>query len=181
MPDNDDAKPPPKIDTTRRFSRRNLLRRLGGQKEDRPGASALGFDTLARQADRLVREQQYEQALLLYRRMIEREPSHREAWRYKGWCLLKLGRPVEAREALEKLLNSNPDDGHALLYTGISHALENNIEAALEVWRRYRDYSRVLIVREINLILFEADQEEPLEGEALARRIEDAIRRQELA
>ena len=179
MPDNDDKKNPPQVDTRRRLSRRNLLRRLGGQREDRPGAAAMGFDNLGREADRLIREQQYEQALAVYERMTERDPRHREAWRYKGWCLIKLDRPVEARDALQTLLKSHPDDGFALLYTGMTHAMEGDVELALDIWRQYRDYAKVLIMREINLMLYEADQDEPLEGKDLTRRIEDAIRRQE--
>ena len=178
MPDNDDKKNPPQVDTRRRLSRRNLLRRLGGQREDRPGAAAMGFDNLGREADRLIREQQYEQALAVYERMTERDPRHREAWRYKGWCLINLDRPAEARNALQILLKSHSDDGHALLYTGMTHAMEGDVELALDVWRQYRDYAKVLIMREINLMLDEADQDKPLEGTDLTRRIEDAIRRQ---
>ena len=175
---DDDKKNPPQVDTKRRLSRRSLLRRLGGQREDRPGAAAMGFDNLGREADRLIREQQYEQALAVYERMTEREPGHREAWRYKGWCLIKLDRPVEARDALQTLLKSHSDDGHALLYTGMTHAMEGNVEQALDVWRQYQDYAKVLIMREINVMLYEAEQDQPLDGKDLTRRIEDAIQQQ---
>ena len=139
----------------------------------------MGFDNLGREADRLIREQQYEQALAVYERMTARDPGQREAWRYKGWCLIKLERPAEARDALHTLLKSHPDDGPALLYAGMTHAMEGDVELALDVWGRYRDYTKVLIMREINLMRYEADQDEPLEGSDMARRIEDAIRRQE--
>ncbi|MCA1780044.1 MAG: tetratricopeptide repeat protein [Xanthomonadaceae bacterium] len=179
MSDNDDKKNPPQVDTKRRLSRRNLLRRLGGQHEDRPGKAAMGIDNLGREADSMIREQQYEKALAVYERMTERDPRHREAWRYRGWCLIKLNRPAEARDALQTLLKSHPDDGHALLYTGMTHAMQDDVELALDVWRRYRDYTKVLIMREINLMLYEADQDESLQGKDLIRWIEDAIRRQE--
>lgn len=179
MAGTNDKKNPPRLDATRRLSRRNLLRRLGGQREDRPGASAMGFDRLGREADRMIRTERYERALALYERMTERDPGQREAWRYKGWCLIKLGRQAEARNALRPLLEAHPDDGPALLYTGIAHALQGEIELALEVWGRYRDYTKVLIMREINLMRYEADQDEPLEGRSMARRIERAIRRQQ--
>lgn len=181
MADHDDKKPLPKHDTKRRLSRRNLLRRLGGQREDRPGAASLGFDALARDADQAIREQRYEQALALYERMVEREPAHREAWRYRGWCLLKLERFAEAQSVLNSLLQAHPGDGHGLLYLGLSHAMANKIDQALVAWAEYHDYSKVLILREINLIRFEAEDGESLNGPALARRIEDAIRRQEQA
>lgn len=139
----------------------------------------MAFDMLGREADRLIREQQYEPALAVYERMIEREPRHREAWRYKAWCLIKLNRPAEARDALQTVLKSDPDDGPALLYTGLAYAIEDEVERALEVLRRYRDYTKVLIMREINLMLYEVEQDEPLQGKDLVRRIENAIQRQD--
>ncbi len=179
MAGEDGDRGPSPADTKRRLSRRDLLRRLVGETGQRPGASVSGFDTLTRRADQLARDQQYDAASELYQRIIDREPIHPEAWRCKGWCLMRLGRHAEAREAWRTLLRSGPGDGHAVLYTGMSHALEGDIESALEVWRTYRDYNTVLIMREINLILHAASEGEPLEGESLACRIEDAIRRQE--
>lgn len=178
MADRGDSGP---IDPKHRFSRRNLLRRLAGQTEDRPGASSLGFDAGEREADRLVRDGRYADALVCFDRMIEREPAHREALRNRGWCLWMLDRQQEARETWRLLLDAYPEDHVARLYTGLSYAREDRVQEAMDAWREYRDYRKVKIMRQINLALFEEAEGEALDGPKLADRIEKAIDEQDQA
>jgi tetratricopeptide (TPR) repeat protein len=178
MADERDGGP---IDPKRRFSRRNLLRRLTGQGEDRPGASGLGFDQRERQAGKLLGQKRFEEALALYERMLEREPAHREALRYRGWCLRKLGRLSDARASWHELLQHYPDDHGAHLYTGLAYAEEGRVSEALAAWREYRDYRKVMILRQINLALFEQAEGETLDGPELVRRIEKAMDEQAIA
>ena len=166
------------IARSRRFSRRNLLRWLTGQKEDRPGVSGLGFDSNERKADQLVREQRYDEALAHYERVIEREPGHREALRYAGWCLWKLARHDEARSRWRQLLEAYPDDQAARLYIGLSYASQQRMDEAVIEWREYRDYSKVLIMRQVNLVLFDHAEGEVLDADAIVRRVENAIEEQ---
>jgi tetratricopeptide (TPR) repeat protein len=163
------------MDRKRRFSRRNLLRRLAGQGEDGPGAGGLGFDSRERQAGKLLAEERFDEALALYERVLEREPAHREALRDRGWCLWKLGQPSAARDSWRSLLTHYPGDHLAHLYTGLSYADEDRVAEALSAWKEFRDYRKVMILRQINLALFEQAEGEALDGRELVRRIEKAM------
>lgn len=166
------------IARSRRFSRRNLLRRLTGRTEDRPGASGLGFDADERQADRLVREGRYAEALVRYQRVVEREPRHREALRYAGWCLWKLQRHGEARSRWRTLLGVYPHDQTARLYIGLSYASQQRMDEAVAEWCEYRDYGKVHVMRQVNLVLFDHAEGESLDAASVVRRIENAIEAQ---
>ena len=69
---------------------------------------------------------------LLYRRMAEQVPEHRDDFLYLGQALLELGDAAPAREALEHFLSGCP--GH---YDGLVHL--GRTEAALGNWTAARD------------------------------------------
>ena len=158
-------------------SRRNFLRGFFGQNvsSDQPVAAGTGIDGLARAADRSVGEDDFERGLELFTQLVASEPEHLEALRGKSWCELRLGRFEEARMTLDELAQIDPGSHFPCLYRGLSHALEGNLELALDAWREYKNYQQILIAREINLVLLASDSEQLLEASEVAERVKNAI------
>ena len=162
-------------------SRRNFLRRICCQSvnSEQPVGAGTGIDTLARAADRLVGEDDFERALKLYTQLVASEPEHLEALRGKSWCELKLDRFEAARMTLGELVQIDPGSYFPCLYRGLSYAREGNLELALQSWREYKNYQQILIAREINLVLLASDNKQPLLAREVAERVESAIERQD--
>ena len=159
-----------------RLSRRALFGMVSGRKRGREAAGGVsGLDPLAVRADRLFSQGQYLEAEALYAELIEREPGHQAALHRRGLCLMRLDRHSAARAAWDQLLTLNPDDPAALLHQGLSYAIEGSVDEAVTVWRRYRNYHRIELQRELNLILALADDGRLPAAEELVERVEAAL------
>ena len=79
---------------------------------------------------------------------------------------------------LEQLLDRQPEDATALLYVGLSHAHDGAADKAVTVWRQVEDYQRIIVQREINLILFLADSQQLPSAEVLVEQLVRAIAEQ---
>ncbi|WP_045215068.1 tetratricopeptide repeat protein [Desulfonatronovibrio magnus] len=159
-----------------KFSRRDLfrgfMRHVRGQDMEEESS---GFDPDIVQADRLLREKDYELAAQSYEACLLKEPLHQEALRKLGFCRLRLGDSHEARKVWERLLTIKPGDDYAVLYTGLSHAIDGDIQAAAAAWRKYFNIKTPHIQREINLTLALVERGDDLEPQEVVRSIEQAI------
>ena len=164
-----------------KLSRRELFGRMAGRSrsEARAEQSPDAHPATLR-ADELLRQGDYEKASELYARLLMREPDFLQGYRRLGWCYLKLEQTVEARRVLEDLLERQGDDATALLYIGLAHAKDGAADKAVTVWREVHDYNRIVIQREINFILFQADNGETHRAEDLVERVEKVIAEQNL-
>lgn len=161
------------------LSRRELFGRLvGRQRSESMAERAPDHHPASLRADELLRAGDFQRAGELYARLVLQAPEFNEAYRRLGWCHLKLGRMGPARQTLEQLLEREPADATALLYVGLSHALEGSAEHALTVWRDVHDYNRIVVQRELNLILFLHDSGETPAADELAERIQRVIEEQ---
>lgn len=126
-------------------------------------------------ADRLLRAKNYQEAAKLYAACQENEPGHAEALLKLGFCLLKINKTAEARQAWDKLNQIKPGDHLAALYTGLSHAMDNNVQKAINSWKSYFNIKQPLIQREINLILALHERGDQLDPAEVVKSVEEAI------
>lgn len=161
------------------MSRRELFGRMVGQSRSATRAEQAPDEHPATlRADDLLRAGDYEKASELYARLIMREPDFLQGYRRLGWCYLKLGQTAEARRVLEDLLARQGDDATALLYVGLTHAMDGAPDKAITVWRDVQDYNRIVVQREVNFIIFQHDGGTTPEAQDLVERIESAIAEQ---
>ncbi len=162
-----------------KLSRRELFGRLAGRSRSETRARQAPDEHPATlRADELLRGGDYEKAAELYARLLMREPEFPQGYRRLGWCYLKLGQTSEARRVLEDLLQREGDDATALLYIGLSHAMDGAADKAVTVWRDVHDYNRIVVQREVNFILFQADSGQAPDAEYLVERVEKVIAEQ---
>ncbi len=159
-----------------KYSRRDLfrgfLRQVRGQDTEH---EASGFDPDVLRADRLLRENNYQEAANLYAFCLKKEPDHSEAWQRLGYCRLKLNQTSGARQAWEELSRIRPGDHFAALYTGLSYAMDGNIQKAVDAWKSYFNIKQPLIQREINLILALHERGDRLEPAEVTKSVKEAI------
>ncbi|MFO7727611.1 MAG: tetratricopeptide repeat protein [Desulfonatronovibrio sp.] len=159
-----------------RFSRRDLfkgfMRHVRGQDMEEEGS---GLSPEVCRADQLLREKQYREAADIFAVCLQEEPGHVEALRKLGYCQLKLDQLAQARQTWEKLTTIKPGDHFAVLYTGLSHAMENDADRAVAVWKKYFNIKQPFIQREINLILALHERGDALDPAQMVKSVEEAI------
>ncbi len=139
---------------------------------------ASGIDPEVFEADRLLREKRYAEAAESFAACLKKEPAHEEALRKLGYCKLKLKETREAREVWERLMQLRPRDHFAVLYTGLSHAMDRDVHQAVQIWKSYFNIKQPHIQREINLILALHEKGDELDPVELVDSVEQAIARQ---
>ena len=163
----------------KKMSRRDLLmgavRRIRG---DQWNEAPSGVEPLAVEADRLLREGEIEAAVAKYREVLDGEPLHFEARRKTGYCRYMLGEMEAAREAFEEVMHHRPRDPFCLLYLGLSHAKEGNLEWAMSAWRGYFNLEQHLVQRAVNVHMALYEDGEELDALTVAGAIETAIEEQ---
>jgi len=163
-------------DRNGKLSRRELFGRVVGRSRSEARAEQAPDEHPATlRADELLRTGDFEKAAELYARLLLREPDFHPGYRRLGWCYLQLGQTSAARRVLEDLLARSADDATALLFVGLSHAKDGSADNAVTVWREVHDYNRIVVQREVNLILFLADSGEMPAAGDLVERIEKVI------
>ena len=151
------------------------VRRLRG---DQWNEAPSGVEPLAVEADRLLREENFIEAIAKYREVLDGEPLHIEALRKSGYCHYRLGEMDPARELFEEVMRHRPRDPFCLLYTGLSFAKEGELEWAMSAWKGYFNLEQHLVQRAINLHLALYEDDEELDPVAVAGEIEKAIEEQ---
>jgi tetratricopeptide (TPR) repeat protein len=81
------------------------------------------FWDMRREVARAIREQKWDEAVLVLDRMLALDPRHEDALYERGNCLLELGRYREAKSSWEELLRVNPGATRAWTQIGGLHAL----------------------------------------------------------
>jgi tetratricopeptide (TPR) repeat protein len=76
------------------------------------------------------------EAIVEFRRAVELGPAFHDLRYRLARLLLEAGRPLEAREELERILEGHPDFLDALASLGLAHYLSGDAAAAREVWAR---------------------------------------------
>ncbi len=90
-------------------------------------------------ANELVRENRFDEALELYREIVDANPGHAKATRGLKSCLLELKRYDELLEILERELARSPRHPAILEELGTASARKGDREAALGWWRQILD------------------------------------------
>ena len=94
-------------------------------------------DNASATAETAFNEKNYTQALAALDRLLASQPTNTTAQLYRGICLLELGRPVEARTALEPLSTGNSAfQADAVWYIALSFLQEKNTVRCLESLRQ---------------------------------------------
>jgi tetratricopeptide (TPR) repeat protein len=76
------------------------------------------------------------EAIVEFRRAVDLGPTFHDLRYRLARLLLESGRPLEAREELERILEGHPDFLDALASLGLAHYLSGDAAAAREVWAR---------------------------------------------
>jgi tetratricopeptide (TPR) repeat protein len=124
------------------MSRRGLFNRLSGRAGPPPSADPA--------ADALLHAGRHREAAALYAACLEREPDQLDAGRKLGYCLLQMQQPERARQVWQYVLRIRPADDYCVLHTGLSHAMEGRIDAAITAWAAYANQDRPAIQRKIH-------------------------------
>ncbi|MFO7718151.1 MAG: tetratricopeptide repeat protein [Thermodesulfobacteriota bacterium] len=139
--------------------------------------SKTGWDASAREADALLRQGHYQQALAAYRNCIAQDPEHIEAHKKMVVCYCALQRYAQAQKVLVHLRQKQEDD-FIHLYTGIVAAFDGDLPTALNAWKQYANYDQPLVLRAINLQLALEDSGEAIEPIQAGQAVLDAIEEQ---
>ena len=75
-------------------------------------------------------------AIPLFRRAVELEPQHKQAWNDLGLAYLRLGKFDDAVSSFRKQVTVNPYDEHAYNYLGISFQLQQKFSDAADAFRK---------------------------------------------
>ena len=149
-------------------SRRDFLRSLGRRFREQ----SQGVET-----DDTVRQGRAAHCFRVFLREKEPERTSREqhtaARAFLGASLYWCGQICEALEVLE----AASDCRHCLvlLYTGLCLAAEGQTEAALDILGDYKDFSRPLVQRAVNVQLALREEHLPVTAQKMEQEIRQAI------
>lgn len=164
----------------RTFSRRDIFRALTGRlRQDATPAFPTGLDPLSKGIDHLVDTGHYQEALAKLHSLLNKSPDHIQARRKAGYCLLQLGRYVEAEQTFTDILVHHPQDPFTLLHQGLSLVRQDRLSEAIVVWRRYFNTDQPIIQRAVNLQIALFETGGPSESEEVARHIQEAVAEQQ--
>lgn len=79
-------------------------------------------DQLTAEGNELFQQHEYVHAMARFERAVAIYPSHHQAWKGLGHCLLCLSRPQEAARAFDKAIGLRPDSATALWGGALAHA-----------------------------------------------------------
>lgn len=79
-------------------------------------------DQLTAEGNALFQQHEYVAAMARFERATAIYPSHHQAWKGLGHCLLCLGRPGDAARAFDKAIGLRPDSATALWGGALAHA-----------------------------------------------------------
>ena len=159
-------------------SRRDFLRSLG--RRFREQSQGVETDDTVRQGRAFFAQGDYAMAAHCFRVFLrEKEPErtsreqHTAARAFLGASLYWCGQICEALEVLE----AASDCRHCLvlLYTGLCLAAEGQTEAALDILGDYKDFSRPLVQRAVNVQLALREEHLPVTAQKMEQEIRQAI------
>lgn len=81
-----------------------------------------------------VRQGEYDEAVLIYDRILEMNPENTYAWNNKGVAQFKAGRPDEAIESYNRSLQIDPGNLDALRNSGFVYRSLGRLEEALHCY-----------------------------------------------
>ena len=84
--------------------------------------SLAAADRLTAEGNDLFQAHEYVQALARFERAVAVYPSHHQAWKGVGHCLLCLARPADAARAFDRAIGLKPDSATALWGGALAHA-----------------------------------------------------------
>ncbi|HVK76220.1 MAG TPA: tetratricopeptide repeat protein [Kofleriaceae bacterium] len=84
--------------------------------------SLAAADRLTAEGNDLFQQQEFAQALTRFERAAAIYPSHHQAWKGVGHCLLCLARPTDAARAFDRAIGLKPDSATALWGGALAHA-----------------------------------------------------------
>ncbi|MGA7922821.1 MAG: tetratricopeptide repeat protein [Thermoplasmata archaeon] len=87
-------------------------------------------------AIRLTVEGRHENAVSLFRAVVEDEPQNSSAWSYLGMCLAHLGRGDLAEEALSRAIALRPQNPESWFHLGVARGLRHEWPQAVSAYRR---------------------------------------------
>lgn len=164
----------------RTFSRRDMLRALTGRlRQDATPQAPTGRDPQSRAIDRLIDQNQLEDAITGLQTLLEKSPDHLQAQRKLGYCLLQAGRLSEAGRMFETILARHPHDVFTLLHFGLVLTRQDRLPEAISVWRRYMNTDQPVIQRALNLQIALYETGGPSSPEQVAENIQQAIAEQQ--
>jgi tetratricopeptide (TPR) repeat protein len=138
------------IDVSRRRLLFGFLDRVRGA-EQAPVAAASRTAPVLAAANTAFTSGDFEGAAGHYREFLQLESGNLEAHQRLGECLYHLGKHIQAKVELERVLHKNHKDNRALLYLGLVMARLERVEKAAVLWKLYFDPHNVLVQRELNL------------------------------
>lgn len=78
----------------------------------------------------------HENAVPLFRAVVEDEPQNSSAWSYLGMCLAHLGRADQAEEALSRAIALKPQNSESWFHLGVARGLRHEWPQAVSAYRR---------------------------------------------
>ncbi len=98
-------------------------------------------------------QKQYEDAILLYEKYLEKHPETAEARSGLGIAYFKIGFLDEAIAAFEAVPETKPGEPDATLYKGLAYLKKGETDRAIKVLQGYRNSEQPLIEEEVGLQL----------------------------
>jgi tetratricopeptide (TPR) repeat protein len=137
-----------------KYSRRDFLFGMLNRfrREDSWGEDT-GFDPSSREADTLIREEDYTRAKEVLSRHLAKSPDNLQARQKLAYCHLRLEELESSVREFRAVLRERRQDNFTNLYLGLALAKQGRADQAVTCWREYFNINHPIIQRAVNLQL----------------------------
>jgi tetratricopeptide (TPR) repeat protein len=161
-----------------KYSRRDFLfGMLNRFRKESSWAEDTGFDPSTRDADPLIRDGSYAEAVEILSQKLAKSPDNLQARQKLAFCYLRQGELEASIREFRTILRERRQDNFTNLHLGLAFAKQGRTEQAIACWREYFNINHPIIQRAVNLqiSLHEVGSADP---EDMVDSIEEAIRDQ---
>jgi tetratricopeptide (TPR) repeat protein len=95
----------------------------------------LDLEILLRQAYQVYDDKKYDEAIMLYEKVLKTDPVNSDAWFYLGYSYEKVGKRDKAIEAWRKSIELKPDNAEAHYNLGVTLGVKGETEEEIKEYR----------------------------------------------
>jgi len=161
-----------------KYSRRDFIfGMLNRFRSDDAWGEDPGFDPSSRDADPLIREGSYDEAVEILQKQLDKSPDNLQARQKLAYCYLRQGELEACIREFRIVLRERRQDNFTNLHLGLAFAKQGRADQAIACWRDYFNINHPIIQRAVNLqiSLHEVGSADPRD---MDNSVEEAIREQ---
>lgn len=161
-----------------KYSRRDFLFGMVNRfRSDDAWGEGPGFDLSSRDADPLIREERYDEAVEILRKQLDKSPDNLQARQKLAYCYLRQEELEACIREFRIVLRERRQDNFTNLHLGLAFAKQGRADQAITCWREYFNINHPIIQRAVNLqiSLHDVGSADPQD---MDKSVEEAIQEQ---